>query len=121
MDHIYVSPYHDSENNDDCVVVYRAIYDNQSNKHYTTVVYLGNINLVQRYFIKGDKTKQQVLRQQDQTLTLEDNSTQCYPFHPYFQDKDQTLLYDITHMIQESLQAPYGFGSKIHAPKILYF
>jgi hypothetical protein len=121
MDHIYVSPYHDSENNDDCVVVYRAIYDNQSNKHYTTVVHLGNINLVQRYFIKGDKTKQQVLRQQDQTLTLEDNSTQCYPFQPYFRDKDQTLVYDITHMIQESLEASYRFGSKIHAPKILYF
>jgi hypothetical protein len=109
MEQIYVSPYHDSENNDDCVVVYRNI-------HNTTLIHIANINLKQRFFIKADKSRHKVHSKDDTSLIMEDGVT-CYTFESYFSDNQQ--MPDIIRVLSDSLQTPYRLGKQ--SAKIVFY
>jgi hypothetical protein len=115
---IYVHPYFDSENLDDCLVLYHVTLL----KNKTPIVsYLGNVNLKQRFFIKGDKTLLKVYEYHDSKITLLDNVI-CYPIEEYAKDSTySTIVADVMRLIQPTPNAPYRFSPKLHAPKIVFF
>jgi hypothetical protein len=114
---IYVHPYIDSE--DDCIVLYRVKFVN----NLTPIVsHVGNINLKQRFFIKGDKSLQKVQSYDGTNLTLSEN-TKCYPIDNFLKESNTyfPLLYDILSLIPMNVDGPYRFAAKMHAPKIIFF
>lgn len=111
MEQIYVSPYHDSENNDECVVVYRGCINEN-----TSVIHVANINLTQRFFIKADRSRHKVHSKDDTSLIMEDGVT-CYKFKSYFPNNQQML--NIMHVLSDSLQTPYRLGKQ--SAKIIFY
>jgi hypothetical protein len=116
---IYVHPYADSENQDDCIVLYRV---NFANKLTPIVTHLGNINLKQRFIIKGDKGLQKVQSFDGANIILSENCI-CYPIEDYMtgQAEYSPLLPTILSMIQPTMEGLYRFSSKINTPKIVFF
>jgi hypothetical protein len=115
---IYVHPYFDSENQDDCLVLYNVTLLKNNNP---IVSYLGNMNLKQRFFIKGDKSLLNVYEYDDNHITLLDNAI-CYPIEEYAKKSMySTIVADVMSLVQPTSNAPYRFSPTFHAPKIVFF
>lgn len=117
---IYVHPYIDSENQDDCIVLYHVTF---AKKLIPIVTHLGNINLKQRFIIKGDKGRQKVQLFDGVNITLSENSI-CYPIEDYMKDHAEysSLVPTILSMVEPTREGGvYRFPSKINTPKIVFF
>jgi hypothetical protein len=116
----FVAEYDDSENNEHCLVLVKGIKQFSS---YQFVQHIGNINLQQRFFIKGDKSQQPVIHQTNQSITLS-NQTVMYPLESYFEtNKDR---YDDIIKLIESIQTPYRYSNQTQdrtkdRAKIIFF
>lgn len=116
--HLFVMPY--SENDEDWILVYKG-NSNNNNKYYSAM-YIGNVNLNQRFFIKGDKYLQKVVDQKNQTITLEHLKDRMYKLQSYFKDQNDEMApigSDIIKVILSSV-GKYQEISESSA-KILYF
>lgn len=116
---IYVHPYIDSETQEDCIVLYRVKF---TNRPTPIVTHLGNINLKQRFIIKGDKSLQKVHSFDGVNIILSEDSI-CYPIDDYMKSQEEyfTLLPTILSMVQPTMEGLYRFPSKINTPKIVFF
>jgi len=80
---LFVTPYSDSENNNNCLVVCKAIPRELNPSEFSFAVYIGNINLDQRYFIKGDKTLVKIVEYNKDWLKLEKQEYTYYCLNNY--------------------------------------
>jgi hypothetical protein len=79
---LYAKHYTDPDNNDHYLSVYDGIYQPNTplnSKTWSTVRFLGNINLTQRYFLKGAKFQTKVTNIENNIITITGNN-QLRPF-----------------------------------------
>jgi hypothetical protein len=107
---LYVGPY--SEIDEDKLIVYCVNTRDipEDSKKYITAKYVGDVNLTQRFFIKGDKSLQRVVKQTEHTIILENQEDTFYRIDHYFKNGDGTITQlgqDAITKINEIFNAPY--------------
>ena len=114
---LFVSPY--SEDGDNWLLVYKGNIHNNNKKKYYSAMYVGNVNMDKRFFIRGDKFLQKVIDQKNHMIQLVYLKESMYKFHHYFKDVNGELApigSDIIKIILSSQQV-----TSEAPPKILLF
>ncbi len=107
---LYVAPY--SEIDEDWLIVYCVNTRDipEGSKNYITARYVGNVNISQRFFIKGDKSIQRVVKQAEKSIILEHQEDTFYRINQYFKNGDGTIAQlgqDAINKMNEIFNAPY--------------